>query len=93
MAVNSTVFHVAPVIRTRIFSPGIVTAIDLFYPIVAWSYYGAWADGVLSIRIVICTAVLGTVMMAFPVVLLKIRHVQCFRYSAPETASSNSASP
>jgi hypothetical protein len=93
MVVNATVFHVVPVIRTRIFSPGVVTALVLFYPIAAWSYCGAWADGALSIWTVLGSAFLGIVLMAYPVALLKIRHFSCFKYGSPETANSNTASP
>src|SRR5947209_3265328 len=45
MVVNATVFHVLPVVRTGVFSPGVVTAVVLFYPVAGWAYYGAWADG------------------------------------------------
>jgi uncharacterized protein with HXXEE motif len=93
MAVNATVFHVVPVIRTRIFSPGVVTAVAMFYPVAAWSYYSAWEDGVLTVGTVIGSAVAGIVMMAYPIVLLKIRHFSCFQYASPETASSNPATP
>jgi hypothetical protein len=92
MAVNATVFHVLPLIRTRVFSPGVVTAILLFYPLVFWSYYGAWRDGVLNIWVGLISGVLGIVLMACPVVLLKIKHLEIFRYSI-QTNSKQSEQP
>jgi hypothetical protein len=48
MLVNATLFHVVPTLAKRVFSPGLATALVLFYPVAAWTYYGAWKDGVLS---------------------------------------------
>ncbi len=90
MIVNATVFHILPVVRTRIFSPGVVTAVVFFYPVAAWSYYEAWEDGVLSAWTAICSLILGVLMMAYPVLLLKIRHMRWFQYSSPESTGTDS---
>jgi len=81
MLVNATVFHVAPVLRTRVFSPGVVTAVVLFYPIAIWAYYGAWRYGALSLTVGICSGAMGVLLMACPVVLLKVKHLRWFQYS------------
>jgi hypothetical protein len=83
MIVNATVFHVVPVLRTGFFSPGVVTSLILFFPIAACCYYGAWLDGALDALTVITSAVRGVLFMALPVVLLKIRRWDMFRYGAP----------
>jgi hypothetical protein len=80
MLVNATVFHVAPVLKTRIFSPGVVTAVLLFYPVAGWAYYAAWVDHALDTWVAVSSAVLGILLMASPVVLLKIKHFKVFRY-------------
>jgi hypothetical protein len=83
MLVNGTIFHVLPTVRTRVFSPGLVTALVLFYPVAAWSYWGAWEDGALSAAGAIVSLVLGAALMACPVVLLKIKDRPTFRYGGP----------
>jgi Protein of unknown function with HXXEE motif len=80
MLVNATIFHVLPVIRTRVFSPGVITAVVLFYPLAGWSYYGAWEDGVLTPWVAIASGVLGALLMACPVVLLKVKGAKMFQY-------------
>ena len=39
MLVNATFFHVLPFLWTRINSPGMFTAVLLFYPVAGWVYY------------------------------------------------------
>jgi len=87
MLVNATGFHVLPVIRTRVFSPGIVTSVVLFYPIAIWCFVAAAQDDALSIGNAIASLVLGVLLMAYPIILLKIRHWRCFRYGVAETAT------
>lgn len=82
MLVNGTLFHVVPVIRTGVFSPGVVTAVVLFYPIAGWSYYGAWVDGVVGVWGCVASGILGTVLMAYPIVLLKVKPLRMFQYAA-----------
>ena len=73
MLINATFFHVLPTVVTRIYSPGTVTAVGLFYPVAGWAYYGAWLDGVLSGSTVMLSLLFGAALMATPIVLLKVR--------------------
>ena len=80
MVVNATVFHVLPVLTTRIFSPGVITAVILFYPVAGWAYYGAWTDNALDTWVAVSSSILGILLMACPIILLKIKHLKVFRY-------------
>jgi hypothetical protein len=74
MLINATFFHVMPFVTTRgRFSPGLGTAILLFYPIAIWAYCGAWLDGVLTPAVAILSLVIGAALMASPIVMLKLR--------------------
>ncbi len=74
MLINATFFHVFPFLVTRgRFSPGLGTAVLLFYPIAIWSYVGARSDGVLSLRVGLLSVLIGAVLMAFPIVMIKLR--------------------
>ncbi len=80
MLINATFFHVAPVLWTRgRFSPGLFTAIVLFYPIGVACYWRAAADGNLNTRTIVGSLVLGALLMASPIVLLKIKGRRYFR--------------
>ena len=79
MLINATFFHVVPTIRTAgRFSPGLFTAIVLFYPIGILCYSRAAADGV-GAKGVIGSLVIGALLMASPIVLLKIKSRPYFR--------------
>jgi hypothetical protein len=79
MVINATFFHVLPTVRTRErFSPGLFTAVVLFYPIGIACYWRAAADGV-SISALIGSLILGALLMASPIVLLKIKDRPYFR--------------
>lgn len=84
MLVNATFFHVLPFLWTRINSPGLFTAVLLFYPVAGWVYYGAWADGVLTTDDAILSAMLGGATMAFPIVLLRTKNHRFFRQDSAE---------
>jgi hypothetical protein len=73
MLINATFFHVAPTAVMRIYSPGTVTAVALFYPIGIWAYWGAWKDGVLTTTQGVLSVVVGAALMATPIVLLKVK--------------------
>ena len=80
MLINATFFHVAPVLWTRgRFSPGLFTAILLFYPIGIACYWRAAADGNLNTRTIVGSLVLGALLMASPIVLLRIKGRRYFR--------------
>lgn len=74
MVINATFFHVLPFIVTKgRFSPGLATAVILFYPISLWAYYGAYLDGILSAGVAVISVVLGALLMVFPIAMLKLR--------------------
>lgn len=70
MLINATFFHVAPVIWTRgRFSPGVITAVLLFFPLGIETIRRAHADGAT-----LATAfVVGALLMATPIVFLKLK--------------------
>jgi hypothetical protein len=80
MVINATFFHLTPFAATKgRFSPGLFTAVFLFYPIAVWAYWGAAQDGVLNAGIGLSSFLIGAVLMASPIVLLKIRNHPYFR--------------
>jgi hypothetical protein len=79
MVVNALFFHILPFVVTKKYSPGLGTAVLLFLPIGIWVLYGAREDGVLTVTTAILATALGTVTMAYPVVLLKIREKPFFK--------------
>jgi hypothetical protein len=80
MLINATFFHVLPFARTGgRFSPGLATAVVLFFPIGIACYWRAAADGRLSAGALIGSFILGALLMASPVVLLNIKSRPYFR--------------
>jgi hypothetical protein len=79
MLINAVFFHIAPFVVTRKFSPGLVTAVLLFLPLGGWLFYGAWVDGVLTTMSALGAVVLGAVLMASPIVMLKLKTRPFFR--------------
>ena len=79
MLVNAVLFHIAPVVGTRVFSPGLFTALVLFLPVASWAYWGAWRDGVLTVGAVVVSGVVGFLLMMFPIVLQKTKRMPFFR--------------
>ncbi|HWB00873.1 MAG TPA: HXXEE domain-containing protein [Pirellulales bacterium] len=82
MIINATFFHVLPTIVTRVYSPGLATALALFYPVAGWAYYGAQLDGVLSPGTGVVSAIFGALLMAAPIVLLKVKDRKMFAYGS-----------
>ena len=71
--INSLFFHVGPPLVQRRFSPGTITAALLFLPVGIWAYYGVYLDRVLTIRAGVLSALGGVLLMAYPIVLLRIK--------------------
>ena len=71
--VNAIVFHLLPTVARHKYSPGTVTAIVLFLPIGIWTYWAAFVDGILSVQTAAISAIGGIALMAYPVVLIKLR--------------------
>lgn len=87
MLINATFFRVLPFLTTRgRFSPGLGSAVLLFYPVGVWAYYGAYLDGVLTLQVALLSAILGAALMASPIVLLKLRFLPYFRQAAESPA-------
>ena len=80
MLINATFFHVRPFLTTRgRFSPGLITAVALFYPVGIACYWRAGLDGRLDTATVLGSLLIGAVLMASPVVLLKLKDRPYFR--------------
>jgi hypothetical protein len=79
MLINGLFFHVVPFAVTRKFSPGLITAVILFFPLGGWLFYAAHLDGVLDAGAVVMAFVLGAALMATPVAMLKVRDKPFFR--------------
>lgn len=89
MLINATFFHVAPTLAKRVYSPGVTTAVFLFYPAAGWAYYGAHADGILTTETIVLSGVFGAALMASPIVLLKIKGHPMFRYDDSAAKTEN----
>jgi len=84
MLINATFFHVGPFLVTRgRFSPGLITAVILFYPIGIACFRRVAADGHLDSGTLAGALALGAVLMAAPVVMLKAKDRLYFRQDRP----------
>ena len=82
MLINATFFHVLPMIVTRgRYSPGVFTAVILFYPLGYLAFERAISTGAVTARSVILSFVIGALLMASPIVLLHIKSKPYFRQS------------
>ncbi|MFT3987785.1 HXXEE domain-containing protein [Aestuariivirga sp.] len=80
MLVNAVFFHVLPVIRMRgRYSPGVTTAILLFLPVGISVFCSAHTAGGLSWATGLGASAAGVLLMATPIVFLKIRDKPYFR--------------
>ena len=80
MLINATVFHVLPIMATNgRFSPGTITAVLLFYPIGIGMYRYAAAHGMLTRGVLLGSMLGGAVLMAYPIVLLRLKGLPYFR--------------
>jgi len=84
MLISATFFHVLPFVTARgRFSPGLITALALFYPIGTACYWRAAADGQLGAGTLAGALLLGAAPMATPVVTLKLKDRPYFRQDRP----------
>ena len=79
MIINAVFFHILPFVATRKFSPGVISAVVLFLPIGTWLFFAADKDGVLTTATAITAFVLGAGLMAYPVLLLKLKDKPFFK--------------
>ncbi|MFD2184650.1 HXXEE domain-containing protein [Rhodoplanes azumiensis] len=74
MVINAVFFHILPFVATRgRFSPGLVTAVVLFLPLGIAMFAAAVAEGRLDASISVGAAIGGALLMASPVVMLKLK--------------------
>ncbi len=72
MLINATFFHVGAFLWTRgKFSPGLITAITLFYPLGIWCFKSAHDAGVLTAATLIGSFAIGAAFMATPMLLFR----------------------
>jgi hypothetical protein len=80
MLINGVFFHIVPFIVTRgRFSPGLVSAVLLLLPIGATCYVSARNAGLLDVWNLIGSVFLAGLLMALPIVLLRVKSHEYFR--------------
>lgn len=74
MLINALFFHIGPMLVTRgRFSPGVATAVVLFLPVAFSVWLRAAADGVLTLGTASGAIAGGALIMAYPIVMLRLR--------------------
>lgn len=74
MLINALFFHILPVIRTGgRFSPGVATAVVLFLPVVVGMSWSAADAGLFTWGNVLIALICGALLMAYPIVMLRLR--------------------
>jgi len=79
MIINAVFFHIAPFVGKKKFSPGLITAVILFLPLGGWLFYGAKMDDALTMEDAVLAFVLGAVVMAYPIVMVKVKDKRFFK--------------
>ncbi len=80
MLVNAVFFHVLPMIVFKgRFSPGAMTAVVVMCPAAITAFVLAGGEGILSTRMVLGAFLIGALLMAYPIVLLRSRGLPYFR--------------
>jgi len=80
MLINAVLFHFFPMIRAKgRFSPGAITAALLFLPVGIGEFLEASREGILSRAVGIWAFIIGAVLMAFPIVMLRAKSFSYFR--------------
>jgi hypothetical protein len=82
MLVNAVLFHILPVLVTRIFSPGFFTAVVLFLPVGLWCYKAAGQDGVLTPEAMWISGAGGFILMMVLPLWQKTKRLAVFRQDA-----------
>ena len=78
MLINGVFFHILPIIVTRKFSPGLITALVLFMPIGIKAFSIALLTGV-STKAILLSAFGGILLMAYPIILIKTKGLPFFK--------------
>jgi Protein of unknown function with HXXEE motif len=79
MLINAFFFHVLPVIIKKKFSPGLFTALGLFFPVGIYSFKMALDRGV-HVQEILVSFLIGILLMAYPIILLKTKHLRFFSF-------------
>lgn len=79
MIINAVFFHILPFVAKKKFSPGLITAVLLFLPLGSWVFYGANQDGVLTAGTAALAFLIGGMLMAYPIVMLKVKDKPFFK--------------
>jgi len=72
--INGLFFHLIPTVYYHKYSPGVITACLLFFPVGLWAYWGAFVDGVLTLGVLFTSLTFASLVMAAPFFFLKLRH-------------------
>ncbi|NDD69374.1 MAG: HXXEE domain-containing protein [Synechococcaceae bacterium WB9_4xC_028] len=75
MLVNMVGFHILPTISTGLYSPGLISALMLFLPLGGWCVITAFRHHRRALLLAMPVSVL---LMAFPVVMLKLKPLLAF---------------
>lgn len=73
MLINALFFHILPTIIKKRYSPGLFTAIILFFPVGMFCFYAAYLDQALTYINGTLSMALSVLVMASPIVILRIR--------------------
>ncbi len=73
MLINVFFFHIFPVLKSKRFSPGLLSGIVLFIPIASLSYYGAKMDHIISFNAIIISTLIAAFFMAYPIILQRLK--------------------
>jgi hypothetical protein len=80
MLINAVFFHILPVVGTGgRYSPGVATAVVLFFPAGIAVWRQAAKDGVLDWHTGALAVLIGALLMAYPIVMLHLRSRPYFR--------------
>jgi hypothetical protein len=89
MLINAVFFHILPVLRTRgRFSPGLVSAVLLFFPAGLAVWWRAGQDAALTWTIASSAVAAGALLMAYPIVMLNLRGLPYFRQTDGHSAEA-----
>lgn len=82
MIINALFFHILPMIKTRgRYSPGVATAVLLLLPIAYLCFRAQSIRTTLSVTDVFASFAVGALLMATPIILLKIKDKPYFKQS------------
>jgi hypothetical protein len=65
--------HIIPTVLTRRFSPGLITAVALYLPVSAWTYWAAEQDGALTARSLVLSSLGGVLLLGFAIGMERLR--------------------